>query len=155
MLVPTSGGHPGPLFGVVAERLARARHEPAVGLTTSLASAINRLPTRLLLSALQGQAQAVDFVATALPGLRGPRQICGAEVVGSYPFGPRMGRLMNVSALGNDDRLDLGIGIDPAAITDAPMLVECLVEAFGQFVEGDGPAARAAVRGSRSAAAHG
>ena len=112
VLVPTSGGHPGPLFGVVAERLARARHEPAVGLTTSLASAINRLPTRLLLSALQGQAQAVDFVATALPGLRGPRQICGAEVVGSYPFGPRMGRLMNVSALGNDDRLDLGIGID-------------------------------------------
>ncbi len=153
--VPTSGGHPGPLFGVVADRLARARHEPAVGLTTSLASAINRLPNRLLLSALQGQAHAVDFVATALPGLRGPRQICGAEVVGSYPFGPRMGRLMNVSALGNDDRLDLGIGIDAAAITDAPMLVECLVEAFGQFVEGDGPAARAAERGSRSAAAHG
>jgi hypothetical protein len=66
-----------------------------------------------------------------------------------------MGRLMNVSALGNDDRLDLGIGIDAAAITDPPMLVECLVEAFGHFVGIDGPAAGAAERGSRSPAAHG
>ena len=46
--VPTSGEHPGPLFGVVSERLARARSEPAVRVTSSIAAAVSRLPTRVL-----------------------------------------------------------------------------------------------------------
>ena len=50
--VPTSGEHPGPLFGVVSERLARARSEPAVRVTSSIAAAVSRLPTRVLLPAL-------------------------------------------------------------------------------------------------------
>jgi WS/DGAT/MGAT family acyltransferase len=138
--VPTAVGHPGPQFGVVAERLARARSEPALSLTSALASTIARLPTRLLIPALHAQADTVDFAATALPGSRNQRHLCGAAIEQSYPFGPRLGCPLNISAFGNEDRLDIGIAIDPATIVDAEVLLDCLKAAFSSFV----PAAPAA-----------
>jgi diacylglycerol O-acyltransferase len=131
--VPTSGEHPGPLFGVVSERLARARSEPAVRVTSSIASAVSRLPTRVLLPALAAQARSVDFVATAFPGLRGKRTLCGAEVLESFPFGPRLGCLMNITGFGNGDRLDVGLTLDPTAIEEPELLLECLTAAFQAF----------------------
>ena len=131
--LPTSGEPSGPFFGVVTERLARARCEPAVRLSTSVASAVSRLPTRLLLPALHAQARSVDVVVTSFPGLRGARTICGSRVEESYPFGPRLGCLMNITAFGNGERLDVGIALDPSAISEPELLVECLVSAFNGF----------------------
>lgn len=137
--VPTAAGHPGPQFGVVAERLARARSEPALRLTSALALTIGRLPTRLLVPALHAQADSVDFAATTLPGARGPRHICGATVEQSFPFGPRLGCPLNIDAFGNEDRLDVGIALDPAAITDPESFLDCLRTAFSSFVPDSGP----------------
>ncbi len=131
--IPVANGHPGPLFGVVAERLARARREPALHVTEVLASAISRLPVRVLASAMRSQASSVDFVATSLPGIRGVGHICGAAIEDSFPFGPRLGSLMNITGFGVDDRLDIGLGLDPAAIAEPDVLVECMVEAFQRF----------------------
>jgi hypothetical protein len=147
--VPTSGEHPGPLFGVVSERLARARSEPAVRVTSSIAAAVSRLPTRVLVPALVAQARSVDFVATAFPGLRGARTLCGAPVVESYPFGPRLGCLLNVTGFGNGDRLDVGLTLDPVAIEDPDLLLECLSTAFHAFAPKPEPA------GTRSRAPRG
>jgi hypothetical protein len=116
-----------------ARRLARARHEPAVRLSGSVASAASRLPTRALHRALHAQARSVDVVVTSFPGLRGPRTVCGARVEESYPFGPRLGCLMNVTGFGIGDRLDVGVTLDPSAITEPELLVECLVSAFSAF----------------------
>ncbi len=146
--IPTGSDHPGPQFGVVAERLARARSEPAMRLTAGLASAISRLPTRLLLPAVHAQASSVDLIATSLPGLRGTGHVCGAAIEASYPFGPRLRCLANVTCAGNEDRLDVGIGLDPTAITDPGILLECLVTAFGRFVPSAGSPARPKGRGS-------
>jgi hypothetical protein len=99
-------------------------------MTAALASTIGRLPSRVLLPALRAQADSVDFAATALPGLRGSRHICGSLIEASYPFGPRLGCPANVTAFGNGDRLDLGIALDPAAVTEPEVLLECLLEAF-------------------------
>jgi hypothetical protein len=131
--IPVANGHPGPLFGVVAERLARARREPALHVAEVLASAISRLPSRMLMPALRSQADSVDFVATSLPGIRGSRQICGAIIEESFPFGPRLGSLMNITGFGVDDRLDIGIGLDPTAVAEPAVLVECMVDAFESF----------------------
>jgi hypothetical protein len=138
--VPTSGDHPGPLFGVVSERLARARSEPAVRVTSSIAAAVSRLPTRILMPALVAQARSVDFVATAFPGLRGSQTLCGAQVVESYPFGPRLGCLLNVTGFGNGDRLDVGVTLDQIAIEEPDLLLECLSNAFQAFVPKPEPA---------------
>ncbi len=132
--VPTSVGRPGPQFGVVIERLAQARREPALQVASTLAATLGRLPTRLLLPALHAQADSVDFAATALPGLRGTRHICGSAIETSYPLGPRLGCPMNITAFGNDDRLDVGIALDTAAVAQPALLVECLTEAFDSYV---------------------
>ena len=131
--IPVANRHPGPLFGVVAERLARSRREPALNLTDMLASAISHLPVRFLVSAMRAQAGSVDFVATSLPGIRGVRHICGAVIEASFPFGPRLGSLMNITGFGVDDRLDIGIGLDPTAIAEPDVLVECMADAFQSF----------------------
>jgi diacylglycerol O-acyltransferase / wax synthase len=140
--VPTAAEHPGPQFGVVEERLAQARSAPALRVTAALAATISRLPTRVLVPALRAQANSVDFAATTLPGLRGPRHICGALIEENYPLGPRLGCPMNITAFGNDDRLDVGIALDPAAIVEPEVLLECLVAAFRGFVPGIAKPAR-------------
>ena len=90
-------------------------------------------PTRLLLPALHAQADSVDFAATALPGLRGARHICGSLIEAIYPLGPRLGCPMNITAFGNDDRLDVGIALDPAALEQPDLLVECLTRRLRQL----------------------
>ena len=132
--VPTAVGRPGPQFGVVVERLAQARREPALQVASTVAATLGRLPTRLLLPALHAQADSVDFAATALPGLRGARHICGSLIDAIYPLGPRLGCPMNITALGNDDRLDVGIALDHAAVEQPDLLVECLTDAFDSYV---------------------
>ena len=51
------------------------------------------------------------------PGLRAAH-ICGSLIEASYPLGPRLGCPMNITAFGNDDRLDVGIALDPVAIAE-------------------------------------
>jgi WS/DGAT/MGAT family acyltransferase len=131
--VPTSTGHPGPQFGVVAERLARARGEPALSLTSALAATLGRLPSRVLIPALHAQADTVDFAATTLPGRRGQIKLCGATIEQSYPFGPRLGCPLNISAFGNEGRLDVGIALDPTTILEADVVLDCLRTAFAGF----------------------
>jgi len=134
--VPTDVSRPARQFGVVAERLAQARCEPALRVATGLATTAGYLPTSMLLSALHAQAASVDFAATAVPGLRGARHICGSLIEAAYPLGPRLGCPMNVTALGNEDRLDIGVAIDPNVLDQPDLLVECLVEAFGILAAG-------------------
>ncbi len=145
--VPTAVDRPAQQFGAVAGRLAQARREPALQMVSALATTIGHLPSRLLVSGLHAQADSVDFAATAVPGWRGQRQICGARVEASYPLGPRLGCPVNITGSGNRDRLDVGIALDPSVLTEPDMLVECLEEAFASFTTG-APVSR---RGSRPA----
>jgi hypothetical protein len=131
--VPTGAGQPGPQFGIVVERLAQARREPALQVASRVAQTLGRLPTRMLLPALHAQADSVDFAATALPGLPAGRHLCGAAIEGSYPLGPRLGCPMNITAFGDSDRLDVGIAIDPVAIAEPDYLVECLTRSFDTY----------------------
>lgn len=132
--VPTVAEFPGPHFDAVAERLTQARSEPALLLAPALASTLSLLPPQVLIPTLQAQAGTVDFVATAIPGIRGAGRICGARVESSYPFGPRLGCPLNLTAFGNRDRLDIGVALDTAAITEPAVLLECLDEAFARLV---------------------
>jgi len=150
--VPTSDAHPGPYFGVVAERLAAARREPALQLTGAVAAALHRLPGRVLVPGVGAQIGSVDFVATTIPGYRRGRHLGGGEVEGVYPFGPRLGRLANVVGAGNEDRLDVGVALDPFAVEDPDLLVQCIVSAFDDLTRAAG-LAPAPVRSSEGSPA--
>ena len=60
--------------------------------------------------------------------------MCGSAIERIYPLGPRLGSPLNITAFGNGDRLDAGIALDPSAIIDPDLLVECLEAAFGGYV---------------------
>jgi diacylglycerol O-acyltransferase / wax synthase len=137
--VPTAVEHPGPQFGIVAERLAQARSEPTRSVSAALAAVLGRFPTQVLTSALSAQANTVDFAATTLPGFRGDRHVCGALVQRTYPFGPRLGCPMNISAFGNDGRLDVGIALDIDAIAEPDVMLECVAKAFDAFIPNPEP----------------
>jgi hypothetical protein len=119
--------------------LTNARVEPALRFADVFASTISHLPTQALIPALHAQVGTVDFAATAIPGLRGSGHICGARIETSYPFGPRLGCPVNLTAFAAKDRLDVGVALDPAAITEPALFLECLAEAFAQLVRGAHP----------------
>jgi WS/DGAT/MGAT family acyltransferase len=133
LTVPTAVGRHGAQFGIIAERLAQARREPALRMASHIATALGRLPTNALLPALHSQARAVDFAATALPGLRTERRLCGVVIQGAHPFGPRLGCPLNITALGNADRLDVGVALDAQVYPDAEVLIDCLRDAFDAY----------------------
>ena len=81
----------------------------------------------------------MDFAATTLPGQRIANHICGAAIEHSYPFGPRLGCPVNISAFGNEDRLDIGIALDATTILEPDILLDCLRTAFGGFATNIGP----------------
>jgi WS/DGAT/MGAT family acyltransferase len=132
--VPTAARTPGLHFEIVADRLTRARDEPALRFAGMLASTVSYLPAPVLIPALHAQVGTVDFAATAIPGIRGSGQICGARIETSFPFGPRLGCPVNLTAFAHRDRLDVGVALDPAAITEPAVFLECLGEAYTSLV---------------------
>jgi hypothetical protein len=133
--LPSAGTLPGRHFGVVASRLAEARADPALALAGPVASALNRLPNRVLLPLLRSQLGSIDLLVNVVPGLRRPHTLAGAPVEASYPFGPRVGAPVNITAFCNEDRLDIGVSLDPGAIVEPAKLMDCLGRAMDALVE--------------------
>jgi WS/DGAT/MGAT family acyltransferase len=132
--VPTGAATPTSQFAMVTERMTKARTEPALRLANMVTSTINRLPTPVLIRTLYAQAGTVDFAATAIPGHR-RGNICGARIEASYPFGPRLGCPVNLTAFAARDRLDVGVALDPTAITEPAVFLECLADAFAELTQ--------------------
>jgi hypothetical protein len=128
------------LLPAVADGLGRARTSPALALTEPLAAALNLLPAGLLAGAVRNQSRSVDVAVSLVVGMRAAT-LAGAPIEATYPFGPRLGAALNVTALPMGDRLDLGINADPAAITEPGVLMACLRRSFGELA-GQLPAPR-------------
>jgi diacylglycerol O-acyltransferase / wax synthase len=137
-LVPLGPKEPAERLARVAQVLQRVAAEPGIPLADALAGVISLLPPALLLPAFRAQARTVDFAASIVPGWRTPRFLAGAAVEASYPMGPRMGCAVNFTLLTCADHLDLGINIDPSAITDPGAFMDCLVESFDQLLDAAG-----------------
>jgi hypothetical protein len=131
--VPTDPAHPGPQFGVVADRMEWARREARAAGISMLNAALTRVPAAVRIPAPQPQVSSADLAAISLTDVRTPAHICGAKVEASYPIGPRLGSLVSLAAFGNGDRLDVGVALDPVGITQPDVLMQCLVEAFAGY----------------------
>ena len=58
------------------------------------------------------------------------RVLAGSRITANFPFGPRTGCAVNISLLSYCDELHLGINIDPAAMSDPPLFVAGIRDAF-------------------------
>jgi WS/DGAT/MGAT family acyltransferase len=135
VIVPLGPKDPAKRVKAVSRTLAQVAAEPGLTMADGLAGLISLLPASVLVPALRAQAHTVDFAASIVPGLRSGRFMAGAPVEASWPMGPRVGCAVNFTLLTCDDRLHLGVNLDPAAVADPAALMECVAESFGDLLE--------------------
>ena len=58
----------------------------------------------------------------------------GARIVGFMPFGPLAGAAVNVSVFSYDGVMHAGVNVDPAAVDDPALLLECMQKGFDEVL---------------------
>jgi len=134
VVVPVAPKDPAERFRLIHGRLRELRAEPAIALAAQLAGFLNLLPTSILVSTARSQARTIDFATSNLRGAPFDLFIAGARIEGNHPMGPLAGCGVNVTMLSYRDSLDMGLNIDPAAITDPGALLECMHESFDSLL---------------------
>jgi hypothetical protein len=133
-VVPVTPPHADALLPAVGEAVQRTRTSPLLALTDLVAATLNLLPTPLLVEIVRHQSQTVDAAVSLVVGMQRRPSLAGVPVEATYPFGPRLGAALNVTALPMGDQLHLGVNIDPAAVTHPAVLMASMRRSFGAFV---------------------
>jgi diacylglycerol O-acyltransferase / wax synthase len=135
VIVPVQPKDPVARFKIVRERLADTRNEPAVTAAGSLAGLLTLLPTSVLVGVTRSQGRTIDFATSNLRGSPVDLYLAGAPIEANFPMGPRAGCGVNVTLLSYCDSLDMGLNIDPAAVSDPATLLDCFDESFGALLD--------------------
>ena len=122
-------------FAEVHDRVRAKRGEVhGAGPLAAMAPMVNLLPMPLMTGLAREQAGHIDFATSNLPGLRDETFVAGAKTLHSYPFGPVAGTGFNLTMMSTNDMLDLGLNIDPAAVTEPQLLVSHLQAAYDDLL---------------------
>jgi WS/DGAT/MGAT family acyltransferase len=130
VLVPVIPKDPVERFAQVQSRLASLRHEPALGAVGALSGMVAALPPSVVVALARLQSATVDFATSNLRGSPVDLYTGGARIEANYPMGPREGVALNVTMLSYCGELQMGLHLDPAAITDPGALLESMHESF-------------------------
>lgn len=137
---------------VAIGRLCREqRSEPALPWLEEIADVLGALPPPLTNSLFGAMQKATDFTTSNVPGPRRTTWMSGARIESFMPFGPLAGASINVTAFSYDGEMYIGINMDPAAVTQPKLLVECLRSGFEEVVAVAGPTNRSSDPSSDSA----
>lgn len=109
------------------------RDEPALAFTEAVAGILNRLPTSLTTQVFGSMLRGIDFVTSNVPGAPIPVFIAGAKVEANFAFGPLAGAATNVTLLSYQDEVHVGVNMDPAAIPDTDVFMDCMREGFEEI----------------------
>jgi hypothetical protein len=110
------------------------RHEPAIGLTSTLAWALDRLPAPLVQRAFAGMLRAIDVDAVDMPGLREPAFLAGSRVERLWAFAPPTGAALSITLVSHADTACIGIAADRTAVSDPELLTTCVEQAFDEVL---------------------
>src|SRR5207248_6055776 len=130
ILVPVIPKDPVVRFAAVRERLSGLRQEPAIGAAASLSGVMAALPPAVLLALARVQAGTIDFATSNLRGSPVDLYSGGARIQGNYAMGPREGCPLNITMLSYSNELQMGVHLDPVAVTEPGALLECMQESF-------------------------
>jgi WS/DGAT/MGAT family acyltransferase len=132
--IPVETDDPRILMERTHERLYEIVHEPANALVEPMANAINRLPTTFSTALFGSMMKGLDFQASNVPGSPFRLYLCGAPVSMMVPFGPMAGAAANITLLSYVDELNIGVNVDPAAVTNPTQYVACLRQAYEEIM---------------------
>ncbi len=116
-------------------RCCRAqRDEPALPWMDEISGVLGALPPAAVLGLVGSMQKTTDFTTSNVPGPRRSTWMSGSRVEGFMPFGPLAGAGVNVTAFSYDGTMHIGINMDPAAVEDPALLLECLTKAFDEVL---------------------
>ncbi len=130
ILVPTRTMPISERFEAIREAALMAREANKSAALETLATVTSVLPGSVITRLAQQQARTIDFATSNVKGAPFPLFTAGAEVIQIYPIGPVIGTAFNLTLLSYRGRLDMGINIDTAAVTEPDRLTACLHRAF-------------------------
>ncbi|MEP6299930.1 MAG: WS/DGAT domain-containing protein, partial [Ilumatobacter sp.] len=85
-------------------------------------------------SAARSAAGRIDFATSNLRGAPFPIFVSGAEVMATIPMGPVAGTGANITALSMNGMFDIGMFIDPEAITEPEEFRRHVEESFADML---------------------
>ena len=106
------------------------------GFLAMAAPLANVLPTSALARMARQQAGAADFATSNVATSPVPVWVGGAQVSEAYALGPVAGTAFNVTLLSYCDRVDLGLHMDPSAVTEPGRLTRCVQEGLDLITGG-------------------
>jgi diacylglycerol O-acyltransferase / wax synthase len=112
---------------LAAQKDAARSTQEAVG---PIAGLLSLLPASLATGVALDQAHRVDFATSNLRGMPVPVWVGGRRITALYPIGPVVGTAFNITLMSNLDELHLGLNIDPAAVSDPPLLARSVADGF-------------------------
>lgn len=118
---------------VAAAELAKEEAQRTGGMT-GLSGIANLLPTSVVTSTARSAASRIDFATSNLRGAPIPIYISGSEVLATLAMGPVAGTGANITALSMNGMFDIGMFIDPAAITEPAEFRRHVEESFADML---------------------
>lgn len=116
----------------VHKAVAQLRAEPAVSAMDSITDLLQHLPSALAVRGLTMHAQQVDLHASNLAGAPCDVYLAGRRVVSMFPFGPLTGVPVMSVLLSYKGVCEIGLTLDPAAVRNPELFVDCLRESFDE-----------------------
>jgi diacylglycerol O-acyltransferase / wax synthase len=127
---------------LIGLRVGAAREERAVEALSTLAPAASLLPMWLTESLLGGQQSQTDVQASNIPGWPDPVYVAGAQMTGSYSFGPLAGTAVMIVMTSYAGRCCMGVNVDAEAVTDPDLFETALQEAIDEVIAHGRPGAQ-------------
>jgi len=120
-------------FAAVHQRLTVTKTEKTLGVMASLAGLAKVVPRPVLVRLARQQVTTVDFTTSNLRAAPFDLYIAGALVEHNYPMGPVMGTAWNLTTMSYRGRLDMGLHVDAAAVSDPEALAADIQAAFEEL----------------------
>jgi len=132
---PASIADPIARLRAVHELVSSRRAEPGLRALDHLAPTLRQVPARLAIAAMGAHARRVDVQASNLIGPPCPLYLAGEQIRRMYAFGPLPGVPAMAVLVSYDGVCTVGLTLDPAAVTDAGLFVECIQAAMAELLD--------------------
>ncbi len=123
--IPTDIEDPVECMRAVHDLVLHERGEPALGVVEPLAGILYRMPTSMSTGLFGSMLRGVDLVTSNVPGPPFPIYTAGSGIDSMFAFGPMAGAGANLTLLSYQDSALIGVNVDPAAVTDPELFVQC------------------------------
>jgi diacylglycerol O-acyltransferase len=134
---PASVEDPVARLRIVHELVASRRAEPGLSALDHLAPTIRQVPARAAIAAMGVHARRVELQASNLVGPPFPVYLAGQQVDRMYAFGP-LPRVPAMAVLVSYEGVcTIGLTLDPAAITDIGLFLNCVRDSFKELLGED------------------